>query len=250
MAVREERCVWEGECNLMKAVLLRVGIDKGTDGALGPIFDDGTFVYVPPSEWDPASFERRTFRSTIGTTGYPLATYLPTRVADRIIHDDPEFVTYTYGDASAKQSYLLKLSRGDILTFYAGLQPFRTQRQVAGLYIIGHFTVARVVDFNQLSDKQRAACLGLYPRNAHLKRNEPAENLVIVAGDRTRSGLLQKALLISEGRRMRNGRIGQAVSRDCEQVLGVRGFIERSMPPRLIEDAPYVSALLDLLRVG
>jgi hypothetical protein len=34
----------------MKALLLRVGIDKGTDGALGPIFDDGSFVwYLRPS---------------------------------------------------------------------------------------------------------------------------------------------------------------------------------------------------------
>jgi hypothetical protein len=234
----------------MKALLLRVGIDKGTDGALGPIFDDGTFVYVPPSEWDPASLEPRTFRSTVGITGRPLATYLPPRVADRVIHDDPEFVTYTYGDASAKRRYLLKLSKGDILAFYAGLQPFHTHRRVAGLYIIGHFTVARVVDFNLLSDKQRTACFNLYPRNAHLKRTEPGENLVIVAGDRTRSALLQKALLISEGRPMRNGRIGQAVSRDCERVLGVRGFIERSMPPRLIKEAPHFAALFDLLHIG
>jgi hypothetical protein len=175
---------------------------------------------------------------------------LPARVADRIIHDDPEFVTYTYGDASAKRRYLLKLRNGDILAFYAGLQPFRTRQRVAGLYLIGHFIVARVVDFSQLSDKERTACLDLYPRNAHLKRTEPAENLVIVAGDGTRSALLQKALLISERRPMRNGRIGQAVSQDCERVLGVRGFIERSMPPRLIEDGQHVAALADLLHIS
>jgi hypothetical protein len=47
---------------------------------------------------------------------------------------------------------------------------------------------------------------------------------------------------------MRNGR--KAVSRDCERVLGVRGFIERSMPPRLIEDEPHIAALVDLLHGG
>jgi hypothetical protein len=164
---------------------------------------------VPPSEWDPASLEPRTFRLTVGITWRPLATYLPPRVADRVIHDDPEFVTYTYCDASAKQRYLLKLSKGDILAFYAGLQPFHTHRRVAGLYIIGHFTVARVVDFNLLSDKQRTACFNLYPRNAHFKRAEPAQNLVIVAGDRTRSALLQKALLISGGDRCGTGASGK-----------------------------------------
>jgi len=31
----------------MKAMLLRVGIDKGTDGILAPIFNDRTFEYIP-----------------------------------------------------------------------------------------------------------------------------------------------------------------------------------------------------------
>jgi Nucleotide modification associated domain 3 len=33
-----------------KALLLRVGIDRGTGGGLGPIFPDGTFEYVPIPE--------------------------------------------------------------------------------------------------------------------------------------------------------------------------------------------------------
>ncbi len=31
----------------MKAMLLRVGMDTGTDGALGPVFPDGSFEYIP-----------------------------------------------------------------------------------------------------------------------------------------------------------------------------------------------------------
>ncbi len=33
-----------------KALLLRVGLDRGTGGALGPIYPDGTFEYIPIPE--------------------------------------------------------------------------------------------------------------------------------------------------------------------------------------------------------
>lgn len=34
----------------MKAMLLRVGIDTGYGGTLGPIFEDGSFEFVPIPE--------------------------------------------------------------------------------------------------------------------------------------------------------------------------------------------------------
>lgn len=37
----------------MKAMLLRVGIDKGCGGVLAPIFEDGSFEYIPIPESDP-----------------------------------------------------------------------------------------------------------------------------------------------------------------------------------------------------
>ncbi len=230
----------------MKAILLRVGMDKGTDGALAPLFSDGSFLYIPPSEWDATSCEERTYRTMIGWNGCPLATYLPPRVGARTPHDDPEFVTCTYGDASAKRRYLLRLHKGDLLAFYAGLQPIR-ERGMGGLYLIGYLTVERVIDFNTFAPKQVVLCLERYPNNAHAKRRASAESLVIVVGDRTRSGLLRRAIRISERRAMKNGRIGQALSQKCEELLGVRGFIERSMPPRFIEDERSVEVLSDLL---
>ena len=36
----------------MKAMFLRIGIDKGTDGTLAPIFEDGSFEFIPISEYD------------------------------------------------------------------------------------------------------------------------------------------------------------------------------------------------------
>lgn len=72
----------------MKALLLRIGIDTGTDGTLAPIFDDGSFEYIPISERWPSK-EIRTYGNTIGRIGKPLSTYLPKSIANRLMHFDP-----------------------------------------------------------------------------------------------------------------------------------------------------------------
>lgn len=91
-------------------MLLRIGIDKGTDGALSPIFEDGSFEYIPISEGDPKLKEDRTYKNTIGRSGRPLSTYLPKVIENRTMHFDPEFETFTYGNPTLKRKYLLKLN--------------------------------------------------------------------------------------------------------------------------------------------
>lgn len=44
----------------MKALLLRVGIDKGYGGCLAPIFRDGSFEYIPIPERRATSESRHT----------------------------------------------------------------------------------------------------------------------------------------------------------------------------------------------
>jgi len=230
-------------------MLLRVGMDRGTDGALAPLFSDGSFVHIPPSEWNPATREQRTYLTTIGWNGCPLATYLPKRVGTRVLHDDPEFVTCTYGDASAKRRYILRLHKGDLLAFYAGLQPFHTQRYVTALYIIGYFTIERIIDFNGLSPSEIEECHRCYPHNAHMKQSAPMTDLVLVVGDSARSTMLDKAVRISEARPMKNGRMGQAVSTDAARALEIHGFIERSIPPRFIDGDRPLANILKMLGV-
>jgi hypothetical protein len=230
-------------------MLLRVGIDKGTDGALAPLFSDGSFVCIPPSEWDSTTREQRTYLTTIGWNGCPLATYLPKRVGTRVLHDDPEFVMCTYGDASAKRRYILRLQKGDLLVFYEGLQPFHTQRYAPALYLIGYFTIQHIIDFNELSLSEIEECRKRYPHNAHMKQSVPTTDLVIVVGDPARSTMLDKAVRISEARPMKSGRMGQAVSTEVEQALGIHGFIERSIPPRFVQGDRYLADLLKMLGV-
>jgi hypothetical protein len=73
----------------MKALLLRVGIDKGCGGALAPLFADGSFEYIPIPERR-ESRETRTFGNTVGMHAHPLSTYnLPKKLEHATTHVDP-----------------------------------------------------------------------------------------------------------------------------------------------------------------
>ncbi len=230
----------------MKAMLLRVGIDTGTDGALAPIFRDGSFEYIPPHEWV-LSGETRTFRTTVGRHGRALAAYLPPGLGDRTIHNDPDFAAFTYGDVRRKARALASLEPGDLLVFYAGLTPHRTRRRPRALYIIGYFTVTEVVDFSRHPRSFERAYRRQHPVTAHCLRRTGLADTVIVAGDRRRSALLRRAIPLSVPRPDRRGRPRQAVSPRMERLLGVSGSIQRSLPVRVIRDPVHLKNLLCIL---
>jgi hypothetical protein len=233
----------------LKAILLRVGIDKGCGGALAPIFADGSFEYIPIPEEDKLSRELKTFSNSRGRTGPSFSHYLPEKIKDKKIHFDPEFQTPTYGDISSKRNYLLKLVKDDLLVFYAGLTPYQNEVYEEALYIIGYFTVKKVVDFNQLSEPELEESLKLYSRNAHVKRHQDLQDLVIVVGDPEKSRLLDQAVLISQRKPDKRGRPYHAVSEAMVKLLGVEGSIQRSIPPRIIGNKENIRNLKNLLNI-
>lgn len=168
---------------ILQAMLLRVGIDKGSGGALAPIFEDGSFEYIPIPEGYTPLTDSRTYLDTIGRSSRSLSYYLPKKIKDNKMHIDPEFETYTYGDPTGKRKYLLKLDKNDLLVFYAGLKPFKNKKFDEALYIIGYFTVKNVIDFNKLTYQNSKNMENLYRNNAHMKRISNHKNLVIVVGE-------------------------------------------------------------------
>jgi hypothetical protein len=232
----------------MKALLLRIGIDKGTDGALAPIFEDGSFEYIPISEGDPETSELRTYDNTVGRSGKHLSYYLPSTIKKRKLHYDPEFDTFTYGDTPSKRTYLLRLNPGDLLVFYAGLKPFRNQNYVPGLYIIGYFTVDKVIDFQDLPNELNTKYCQMYANNAHVKRSLGINDTTLVIGDKSHSKLIDKGILISGVKYAKNGRPYYVVSREMEIMLGISGSIQRSRPPRFIRGQNNVDNLLRILK--
>jgi len=233
----------------MKALLLRVGIDKGCGGALAPIFEDGTFEYIPIPEEDPDTTESRTYLNTESCKGQPFAYYLPSRIEDSCMHFDPEFETFTYGDPTSKRGYLLKLDRNDLLVFYVGLTPFMNTNFEEALYIIGYFTIDRIVDFNQIAETETEEFAKKYQNNAHIKRSMDYQDLVIVAGNKQKSRLLDKAILISKRKPDKRGHLYHAVSPEMEKLLDIHGSIQRSIPPRLIKGKENLENLKKLIAI-
>ena len=231
----------------MKALLLRVGIDKGTDGALAPIFANGTFEYIPLSEKNQNTLETKTFNNTMGVNGVYFSQYLPKKIKHRKLHFDPEFETFTYGDQTAKRNYLLKLKKNDLIVFYSGLTPHKNQIHEEGLYIIGYFTVDNVIDFNKLSNDEIISQSKLLKNNAHIKSNSH-ENLVIIKGQDKSSQLIKKAILISQKKLNKIGRQYHAVSPRMEKLLGITGSIQRSIPPRFVT-GNNIEHLIHLLKI-
>lgn len=230
-------------------MLLRVGIDKGCGGALAPIFEDGSFEYIPIPEEDHDSTESRTYNNTKGRSGYPLAYYVPRKINDYSMHVDPEFRTFTYGDPTSKRNNLLKLDENDLLIFYAGLTPFMNRNYEEALYIIGYFTIDKVIDFNQLTEKETLKTTLQYPNNAHIKRSYDYQDLVIIVGKKEKSTLFDKAILISAKKNDKRGRPYHAVSPEMEKLLGIHGSIQRSIPPRLIKEKENLTNLQKILGI-
>ncbi len=206
----------------MRALLLRVGIDKGrsSGGCLAPIFSDATFEYIPIIEGCDSS-ETRTYSSMKTANGSPVLAFVPATIRDRHPHYDPEFESYTYGDPTPnKRRQLLQLKKGDLLVFYAGLDP-QTKADVPRLFVIGYFTVRRVHDFDCLTPAELTSLREKLRNNAHIKRHHIDDGLVIVEGDPGESQLLSRALPL-----------GDAFSfalRDLCEVTGYKGSLLRAI---------------------
>jgi hypothetical protein len=187
-----------------QVVLLRVGIDTGCGGMLGPIFKDGTFEFIPiPAEPDSLGL---TYSDAEGRHGRKLIDYFPNgrkvKMRDVLLHFDPEFETFTYGDPTAPKQSLKKLKEGDLLVFYAGLKGWDNCKTPPGLYIIGYFIVTHAGEYKDL---KREKNLVHFAKNWHVLNNDTQGNisknghwndLVLVKGSKG-SLLLRNAVKIS-----------------------------------------------------
>ncbi len=201
-------------------LLLRVGIDLGCGGTLGPIFPDGTFEYVPiPESCEPCC---RTvyYRDLPARHGGTLAQYVPKRYRDLGAHYDPEFETFTYGDPTPiKRSQLLRLVDSDLIVFYAGLRSIEPGTK-GKLYIIGYFTVSSVHEIKSANEWPPLDTPHLL-KNAHLRRPRADKGLVIVCGRSGSSKLLDRAILISDKT--------QLATSEAKKKLGISGSLKRAV---------------------
>lgn len=230
-----------------EALLLRVGIDSGTGDAHGPLLSDGTFEYVPIPE-SRETTENRTYGDIVGHHGERLSTYVPHLVDDRP-HYDPEFRTYTYGDPSPiKRSQLARLAEGDLLIFYAGLEPIDGSAPPL-LYAIGYFTVDAAHDLDAMTSAERERAFAAFPHNAHVKARGvtpespgPDDHYpVIVSGKPTRSGLFRHPRPLGTEERQ--------VIPEVAETIGFQGDLTRAGTARVL-DVTRSEGIVEWLRTG
>jgi hypothetical protein len=227
----------------VQVVLLRVGIDTGSGGILGPLFKDGSFEYVPIGDgFNGCGISDQTYGNTKGKcTKRLLLDYFPESIQpkrrDTPIHYDPEFETFTYGDPTAPKRGLRKLKKGDLLVFYAGLVGSDFKCGPA-LYIIGYFEVEKAGLAAEFSEHELRRDFG---KNFHVRHKavfaKQKDRLVLVKGNH-RSCLLEKARCISIMGADKNGRPIHVLSPKMQKVFGdFDGHISiQWSPPRRVDE--------------
>lgn len=190
--------------------LLRVGADstKAGGGFYSPIFEDRSYLFVPIPEWDVIQDKAVTYGS-YKWNGRSVLEYIPPTIASRPskmqpVHNDPEFGTFTYGSPryargnGTEKNYnkLKSMNPGDILVFYAAFKNVSPSRNdpVYGLYCFSYLVVHKAVPYQDpasIVEGNKQLVVG----NHHFIHNY--HNQVIIVGDRAKSRVLNKAVLLS-----------------------------------------------------
>ena len=227
-----------------QVVLLRVGVDAGCGGIQGPLFRDGSFEFVCIP--DNHGVSAHTYSNLLGRDGKPQSGYFAESrravMAERHVHHDPEFETFTYGDPMTPKRSLRSLRPGGILAFYCGLQEWDAESgwnrdHRPALYLVGYFEVVLAGMAAEFDPEELRAEFG---KNFHVRYpsvfERQKDELVLVKGG-PGSRLFGKAHLISSEGRDRSGRPLKVLSPPMRKVFGDfdgHVSIQRS-PPRWVE---------------
>ncbi|UIO99658.1 hypothetical protein Hbl1158_14195 [Halobaculum sp. CBA1158] len=193
-----------------RAVAINVAANTNLPGRRGPVYPDGSFVYVPIPEREPTAEPVPTY-ADLGLT-----RFVPPEAADLPVHLDPEFAgvlgreSHTYGDPhGVKAGPIAELDPGDSLLFYATLtvaadgdgdgdsdgDPVDWLPPEWGCFLIGEFRVAEVLGGDEYREAD-AATRERFASNAHVRR-ESFDASVLVRGDPDGSRLFDRAVPLS-----------------------------------------------------
>lgn len=179
----------------MRVYLANVG-SNASHGFASPLFEDGTFEFIPIPEGVQTS-ARLVRYADLRSHYYPdgdLLRYVPRRLRDAPCHNDPEFETLTYGDGgdNGRSSALTTLRPGDALLFLARLERWDDDGRAGqfGFYLIGGLSV----DYAEFVTP-RTVGRDRFAKNAHAIRGD--ERFLGVAGS-SRSRRFRKAVPITK----------------------------------------------------
>ncbi|MEW6417218.1 MAG: hypothetical protein AB1480_03745 [Nitrospirota bacterium] len=158
-----------------KIFIVNVGVNA-SHSLKSPIFEDGTFEFIPIPENRVESGKFTLTYSDLRSFYNPeesLSKYIPHKYHSHPVHNDPEFFGSTYGDnceLPGRARGLRSVKEGDIILFYARLVNYNQNQftNVAGFYFIGFIEVSLIVE-NVLT-KPASDILSLISNNAHIRR--------------------------------------------------------------------------------
>lgn len=226
----------------MKALFIRVGIDIHY-GSPSAVYKDGSFLYIPIYNEDVKEIETKEKRTYLDLNE-KIRKYLPEKYHNKIIHLDPEFETFTYGDpARNKRNKLLQLEKGDLLIFYMGGRLQDDSREL-GCFIFACFVVDTIIDWNKLNEKEKSIVEIEFKNNAHIRSSKSKNNLVLIKGNK-RSKMLSKCIKITE-KNPNSNNPPYLTSLKHQNFLGLRANITRAIPI-LIEKNIYIKNIKKLL---
>lgn len=141
-----------------------------------PLLEDGTFEFLPipetPNITGPHATRYRDLRSH-NDPNSNLLTYIPKRLWDTATHNDPEFVTFTYGDnceVNPRASSLKYMVAGDCLFFIARLENWRDGKKTGefGFYLVGFLEIEDVLA--SVTSVPDESIFDRFGKNAHIDR--------------------------------------------------------------------------------
>ena len=142
----------------------------------GPIFEDGTFEFIPipetPNIRGNHAVRYRDLKSFYHREE-DLTRYVPKRYWDLATHSDPEFETFTYGDnceTAPRAASLKGLERGDNLFFIVRLERWNDAGPTSeyGFYLIGCLEIEDWLP--NVRSRPRREVFASVCENAHVRR--------------------------------------------------------------------------------
>ena len=155
--------------------LVNVGANA-SHAVRSPLFPDGSFELLPIPE------ERERWAPTLpayaripcwNDPSESLGRYVPDRYRGTLVHDDPEFRTFTYGDnpnRSPRATGLRRCGPGDYLFFLARLSLHDGTQFIGspGFFLIGFFLVKDVL--RDVTEYPHGEDFARFGANAHVRR--------------------------------------------------------------------------------
>ncbi|BBH53561.1 hypothetical protein [Fluviispira sanaruensis] len=200
------------------ALILKVGANLKDNQGLSPIFNDGTYEYIPSpleKEFNKNIKHNHKHYSKLNCQNSLLhGMHLSSFVDEGTAHFDPEFYSFTYGETRKTHIPRLKeLNDDDLLLFCASLQLYETTEQnfllngSPHLYVIGYFIIENAMqDILELKGPIIEEKLGNFKtscnehiiyKDQHIVTPEK-KSLLLIQGDSHRSVFFKKPLRIAE----------------------------------------------------